>query len=118
MNKLIGLVALLAASAATAGNKGADGYTFAVKAMNNKSLQVQVVEYPSEAALTAAWIKADPRRIPDGRRLMAFSQLDADSKDYCVIHIVDPKVHYAPESVGHELLHCIYGDWHPVEVEK
>jgi hypothetical protein len=26
--------------------------------------------------------------------------------------MVDPKVEYQPEFVGHEMLHCFYGQWH------
>lgn len=30
----------------------------------------------------------------------------------CVVHIVDPTVGYYPEFIGHEVMHCIFGDWH------
>ena len=101
--------------------KAADGYTFSVKDMNNKALEVHIIEYASYPEMTAAWVKADPRRIPDGRHLAAFSQLDTNPNAplrYCVIHIINPLIEYNPESVGHELMHCIYGNFHPVEVEK
>jgi hypothetical protein len=30
----------------------------------------------------------------------------------CNVYIMDPKVNYQPEWYGHELVHCMYGDWH------
>lgn len=120
------IIACLAAAAAllstpaAAARKGADGYTFATKAMFNGSLEIQVIEYPTAAAMAKAWSAAHAGAIPPDKVLAAFSQLDANpvpgKPRLCLIHVLDPKVRYEPENVGHELMHCIYGDWHPVEV--
>lgn len=42
--------------------------------------------------------------IPEGKELRAYSSF---KNGICTIHIVDPKVLYEPEYLGHELYHCI-----------
>ena len=44
--------------------------------------------------------------------LNAFSSVNPMT-DMCDIYAIDPAVEYHPESFGHELLHCFYGNWHP-----
>lgn len=105
MKKLI-LIALMWASAATAAS---DGYTFKNKMDYNKSeVLVEFVVVPSRDHLRS---RAEEMKVyvPEDQKLRAFSVL---RKDRCIIYMVDPKRDYAPEDIGHELMHCKYGRWH------
>jgi hypothetical protein len=42
---------------------------------------------------------------------MAFGFVSPD-RPACTIHIVDPAKDYRPEWIGHELTHCLHGQWH------
>ena len=42
-------------------------------------------------------------RTPDG---------PGERGDECTVYIKDPDWIYEPEFIGHELLHCFYGNWH------
>lgn len=64
---------------------------------------ITVKLYPSKEAMKQAY-KGEPPN-----NLAGFSRYNGRR---CVIHIVDPVVRYKPTIMGHELNHCIYGDWH------
>lgn len=46
----------------------------------------------------------------EAQHIVAFSQYNNQN---CIIHIVEPEKLYVPEFYGHEIMHCVYGDWHP-----
>lgn len=122
MFKLIAVAAsLLIATPAIAADKGGDDYVFSTKEISAFNLKVEIREYPSFEALGAVWASQNGGKFPADRQLIAFSQASPYVKGerrLCIIHMVDPKVSYKPEFIGHELAHCIYGDWHPVEYKK
>lgn len=97
------------------GNRtGADGYTFGTKQFEKKTVIVEVVVHADLDAL-----QQEAQRIGIVRKLnnqamsvQAFTHLYPPNFDVCTIHMVDPAQHYAPEFVGHEFLHCVYGQWH------
>jgi hypothetical protein len=95
---------------AACGQQGADGYVFGARQFDRGTVTVAVVEHPSEAAL-----RAEARRLGvgagGGRELMAFGFVSPD-RPACTIHIVDPAKDYRPEWIGHELTHCLHGQWH------
>lgn len=86
---------------------GADGYTFGQPQYEKQQVQVAVVTYNTRNEL----LEAARSRGVNNPELVAFSVLKPPF-DICTIHMVKPTVSYEPEFVGHEFLHCIYGQWH------
>ena len=87
---------------------GSDGYTFGTKQYTQKKFTVVITEYPNRKEFLEA-ARAAGIKTPD---VIAFSKLVPPKFDTCKVHIVDPKVSYQPEFLGHEFAHCIYGQWH------
>ena len=48
--------------------------------------------------------------------VQAFTRWRPESKT-CIIYIKDPDWIYEPEYIGHEVAHCIWGNWHKMEIE-
>lgn len=91
--------------------KGVDGYKFHQKEYSQDVVAVNVVLYKTKAELHAAAAKY----LSDGtdpKTYNAFTILFPDKKNQCVIHMMDPAVEYNPQHVGHEMLHCFYGQFH------
>ncbi len=77
-------------------------------ARNNFSLEVKI--YESEKALTRAinqYLSQDDMRLRSG-----FSVWKIDGSE-CTIFVTEPMVEKDFDSWGHELGHCVYGNWHP-----
>ena len=106
MKKIAAVLMLLLASCNKGPNMGADGYQFGTKQYERQSVQVNVVVYKTSA---------DFKRVLKLRNLsentVAFTTV-APPFDSCTINMIDPSVKYEPEYVGHEFLHCVYGQWH------
>jgi type IV pilus biogenesis protein CpaD/CtpE len=105
------LAATLAIAGCNAPPTSADRYKFEVKQTTNFDTRVMVVEHESLRELQRAATKAGAKTSAN-QDLQAFSVMYPKS-DRCVIHIIDPSVRYVPEFIGHELTHCIYGQFHP-----
>lgn len=103
----IGLLGLALASCDTGPKPGADNYTFGTKQYERSSVQINIVTYKTQQEIAAA-AKARGVDSPD---IVAFSVLKPPF-DTCTVHMIDPAVKYEPEYVGHEFLHCVYGQWH------
>ena len=108
---ILGFAALATlAGCEPAPRQGSDGYTFGDKQYTQNNVQVEIVTYASRADLEREikrrGIKAD------GNQIIAFTSLYPKDPTRCTIHMVDPAVEYVPEFVGHEFLHCVYGQWH------
>jgi hypothetical protein len=82
-----------------------DGYEFGEPTWVATELRVKVVLVPSIEELR----KIGPD-VAEGRNLMAFARVSPDGS--CTIYKLDSRVRYAPEWDGHELNHCIFGEWH------
>ena len=95
---------------------GADGYSFYSKNVERKEVRVKIVTYKTYDALEKALkshLGNDPKYSAiKASRVEAFSILELPEYDVCTIHMIDPDVSYEPEYVGHEMMHCIYGQWH------
>ena len=95
---------------------GADGYRFITKTIERKEVRVKIVTYKTYDALEKALkshLGNDPKYSAiKASRVEAFSILELPEYDVCTIHMIDPDVSYEPEYVGHEMLHCVYGQWH------
>lgn len=88
-------------------NKGADGYRFGEPQYENSSVTVSTVVYASQQEMDN--VKRD---LGISENVVAFSVLSKNNPAVCTIHMLDPTVKYEPEFVGHEFLHCVYGQWH------
>lgn len=109
MFKKMSMVLLLfLASCNPAPKSGADGYTFGEKQYEKQTVQINIVTYKSQADLQRS---LGNRAGVDASNVVAYSVLRPPF-DTCTIHMVDPSVSYQPEFVGHEMLHCTYGQWH------
>lgn len=92
----------LASCGPTPSTPGVDGYKFGKETFLRTDMKLRVVLLPNQAEL---------RKIgPPKEGLMAFAKLYPDGS--CTIYMVDARSKYEPEWLGHELTHCIYGEWH------
>ena len=108
MKKLAVVLAMLLASACT--TISGDGYKFGNKEYEQNNLQVKIVVYKSIRDLQ---ISAAKHKVTADDKTAAFSVLqEIPHNNVCTIHILDPKIGYWPQFIGHELTHCIYGRWH------
>jgi hypothetical protein len=107
---LIGCVAFLSACDSPT-NRGTDGYTFDKATISKQQVTINIIEYDSLIELNEAALKVGAKVEVNGE-IMAFSVLRPPSYSTCTIHIVNPKSGYRPEYIGHEMIHCFYGEWH------
>ncbi len=87
-----------------------DGYVFEAKEFTNTNIRVTMYYYDSLKDLR---MEAQIREYSGYKQLLAFAEGD---DMYCEIHTVDPEIDYRPERYGHELMHCIHGNWHSEQV--
>ncbi len=103
---------LFAAALTIAGCKAeslaSDGYYFERDRAQYHERKIEVIMVANQAQLYAEYRKYTNKE-PDGE-LMAFSRLNNDT---CVVYVLDPKISYKPEFIGHELTHCLYSEFHP-----
>lgn len=90
--------------------KGVDGYHIETTTFERTNFPVEVVLVKSQEELKAEFKKRSPKSDP--RNLAAFAVIRPNDPR-CTIYMVDPKVRYEPQYIGHEFVHCMYGDWHP-----
>ena len=63
-------------------------------------------------------------RAYTGDQMGAFSRLRLNRQDpnlagsECIVYIKDPTWVYEPEFIGHEIVHCLFGKWHPSQRGK
>jgi hypothetical protein len=91
--------------------KGADGYVFGQPQYQRNQVDVNIVTY-SKREFDKQLVK---RKLPN--TTAAFTELKYPY-DVCTIHMIDPATRYEPEFVGHEFLHCVYGQWHTNNTSK
>lgn len=111
---LLPIAALLLGSCDPVKPTAADGYTLSKTTQEKLEFPVRFVLYNNLEELAAAHrqalLSATGKPVPADRELQAFSILHASGG--CTVHIVDPKKKYTPEWYGHEMTHCIYGEFH------
>lgn len=93
-------------------NYGPDGYYYEAKPYEVTNLKIKMVMYPSLDDLRAAFYESYPEDAAAGT-VGAYTVRYNYMKGVCEIHIVDPAVYYQPHYIGHELMHCVNGNWHP-----
>jgi hypothetical protein len=100
-------------NAPTTKNRGKDGYYFEKETFTRTNFPVEVILVKSEKEMIAllkqrketVYGKVDPKDVA------AFAIIRMNDPK-CTIYMLDPKVKYQPEFIGHEFVHCIYGIWH------
>ncbi|NDD84092.1 hypothetical protein EB118_17575 [bacterium] len=106
MKKLLMALAVLCAAPSYAQQPSSDGYFFRGDPKPVRvEFTVKVVEHLSRKDLRKT---AESFGIKHSD-VHAFSVIDGN---VCTIHIIKPAKIYLPEHIGHELVHCIYGNWH------
>lgn len=106
------VLALIASCSKSPRNTGADGYYFEKETFQRNDFQVEVVLVQSAAEMqTLIMNKKNIQGTVEPKNVAAFSTIRLNDTK-CTIYMIDPKVHYEPEFIGHELVHCIYGVWH------
>lgn len=96
-------------------SKAADGYYFEKETFRRTDIPLTIVLVGSnnemEQILKQKMKTSDVAGKFEAKDVAAFSIINNnDSK--CTIYMIDPKVSYQPEYIGHELVHCVYGVWH------
>ena len=109
MTRKLLLAATLALAGCDGAGPGADGYAFGQPEFERRQVTVLVATYPTVADLRRAGARMGIRT--GNRELAAFATI-SPTQPTCTIHVVDPARLWAPEWLGHELAHCIYGRWH------
>lgn len=110
--KKLAIVALALALLSCKPSGSPDGYFFEAQSKRLPDAAIQVQTYPSYAALKRAYSAYHNGRVLGSNEdLQAFSVIKVGQS--CTIHMIDPKVTYQPEFFGHELTHCLYGEFHP-----
>jgi len=87
--------------------KGSDGYVFEEKEYTNLTPEIEFVVIPNQKEFD----RLQKKHAPNVEGLQAFARL-FPSVNKCIIYIKDPEWQYAPEFIGHEVTHCIFGRWH------
>lgn len=91
-------------------NKAPEHYRFENATITRTDVQVKVVSVYNTMLLQQ---KASDFGMELASTVQAFSVWSPNT-NRCTIFIVEPKKSQTPNTavVGHELLHCFYGDWH------
>lgn len=92
-------------------DRGVDGYIVENADINHKDLELHVHTYRTVAAFEAAARKYNSASTY-GIQTEGFTIYRREN-NVCDMHIYDPAYQYKPEFIGHELVHCIYGNFHP-----
>lgn len=106
--KRLAILALALLAGCDAGT-GVDGYRFEHAEWYRPDMHRRTVHHPSLEELRRTAPKA--AIVAEGRELMGYSVIKADLS-LCTMHVVDQRVLYTPEWVGHEDDHCVYGRYH------
>lgn len=95
---------------------GDDNYTFEMKQFTAKKMVITTVEYKNEKEFAEAYetkTKQSYKR-ENNRVIAAWTEyVYKNDVNTCTIHIMDPFYSYEPDFMGHELAHCMYGQFHP-----
>jgi hypothetical protein len=91
-----------------------DGYYIERNTIDNTQFYVRIIKYKSYDDIAKAWKEAGGKPEPKGRYTVAFAHWSSDGKS-CTIHMMDPLITYRPQFIGHEFVHCMYGDFHPTQ---
>lgn len=86
---------------------GRDGYTYHGQEFNKNKVTVNIITYKTRSEL-----RKDATKVGETNpRLAAWTDIHPPYNE-CTIHMLDPAVNYEPEIFGHELVHCMRGQFH------
>jgi hypothetical protein len=114
---LLGCLAifLISCDFAPSSKRAVDGYYFEKETFTRTNFPVEIVLVQSRAQMQQEILKQMKKHPVSGKvepkDVAAFSIISLNDNK-CTIYMLDPKVQYEPEFIGHELVHCIYGEWH------
>jgi hypothetical protein len=107
--KYIIMSLLLCVSMPAAAQIASDGYRFRGDPPPIRlEFSVIVKEYDTPEELSSA-IRGLGFTARKAKDIHAFAAVQGN---VCTIHIIKPAKDYMPEHIGHEMVHCIYGNWH------
>ncbi len=115
MRKIIlAVAAFLALSSCDSTPRAKDGYYFENGTKTERS--IRFVTYTSMDDVKRAYATTKgARKLGPNEDLQAFALV---SPTTCTVHMIDPAVSYKPEWIGHEITHCLYGEFHPNQIER
>lgn len=93
--------------------KAADGYYFEKETFTRTNFPVEVVLIQSEKEMVKL-LEEKQGKISgkiSPKDAAAFTVIRTNDTK-CTVYMLDPKIKYQPEYIGHEFVHCIYGVWH------
>lgn len=93
-----------------------DGYYFEKREYQKEEISVSVV-VAKDRFEWKAYVRDKVGAFAEPSKLGAFAALRAEDNE-CTIYIKDPDWVYEPEYIGHELAHCVFGDWHPRQTKS
>lgn len=111
-------VPLVALTLVSCSKKASDDYEFERKEYTLLDQKIEFVLISNEQEfnkLAKEFVGPDQ----NADNLGAFSRLRLNRADEnlagseCIVYIKDPDWVYEPEYIGHEITHCLFGDWHP-----
>lgn len=108
MKYIIILAAFLLSGCASPGSKGLDGYYFQKKEYENLTPIVEFVLLKNQQEYEKRLKEEFGVRW---EKISAFSYWNPEIGK-CTIFIKDPDWDYEPHMIGHEVAHCIWGEWH------
>ena len=85
-----------------------DGYRFLVKEYENLSPGVEFILLRNEEEKQSVFKTVFGK---DWKKIAGFTYWN-ENKKTCRIVVPDPAWQYSPEIIGHEVAHCIWGQWH------
>lgn len=88
-----------------------DGYKFHSKEYENEHVLVTVKTFKTRKEFNDIAKQLGVKVDYGEEQLVAFTYIEEDSR-FCTIYMVDQSIEYRPAFVGHEFLHCVYGQWH------
>lgn len=110
---ILAITAMLLSCGKAQKNIGADDYYFEQETFTRLENHVTVVLVKDQAEM-AKLLAEQGRSVVSGREVAAFSVLSMMDSS-CTIYMIDPKISYQPEFIGHEFVHCLYGEWHKIQ---
>lgn len=94
-------------------NVGKDGYYFETETMVRTEFTTTVVLVQSKSEMEKL-VRAKTNH-PEPKQVAAFASYGVTAP-VCTIYMLDPRVtSYEPEFIGHEFVHCVFGEWHKVQ---
>ena len=113
LSKMVFLCLLLVSCGKQPSNVGKDGYYFEKETLTRTELTMHIVLVKNQAEMSQL-LKEHGRQVASGYEVAAFSTY-SQVEPRCTIYMIDPKLNYQPEFIGHEFVHCVYGNWHTVQ---